>query len=209
MRLEDSKSYHVNFTIAAEFREKIRRNKDDFGATGMFFSCETLRGIYDFPVYDANYFEKEDFAPLDVVLIDGRVCMKTGRIILQPISFRSADGELMSTAEKLIEYGFVSGVVKVGRDGYERREDGATIPRVECKGMAFSDKFVNQELYNALPADDTVNMTYFSQISLDTSYERRDNNLQRRASWILSGQRVEPIRVVNRRPVDKKEERVA
>lgn len=203
--MKNPDSLHVNFRIAAEFREKVKRTREDFGQAGQFFSCELLRGIYDFPVLDSNYYEKEDFSPMDVILIDGRISMRTGRVQLIPISFTLCEGELMNEAASLIEHGHVYGNVYVQRDAYERREDGALIPRVECSGMGFVDNFVNAELFQILPNEKPVKMAYTAHLSLDTMYERRDNNLQRRNNWVLSGQRVEPLKQI-RRPVEKGKE---
>lgn len=202
MRL--NQDYHANFTVAAEFREKIKRTKEDFGASGLFFSCETLRGVFDFPVKDANYFEKENFNPFDVILIDGRLSMRTGRVMLEPVSFRLCEGsELMQEAVKLVEYGVVTGQMFVQRKGYNRSEDDAFIPRVEVKGIGFVDSFIDADLYDKLPRDDSsLLMAYQARISLDMSYERRNNSVNRRSAWVLSGQSVEPIRTM-RRPAEK------
>ena len=135
-------SYHVSFRIAAEFREKIKRGKEDYGASGLFFSCETLRGVFDFEVKDAAYFDQTEFNPYSVVLIDGAVKQRAGRTILEPKSFTLCEGsDLMAEAEKMVEYGIVVGQVFVCRRGFVRREDDIHVPRVECKGMGFVDTF--------------------------------------------------------------------
>lgn len=186
---------HATFVLAAEFREKIQRKKEDFGVAGNFFSCETLRGIYDFQVRDSQYFENESINPYDVILIRGRVCMRTDRIILEPVEFTVAETpELMKQAEPFIEYGRVSGDLLVCRKPYRDKVNDVDIPRVECKAFGFHDNIVSPDLFRSLPSDQSsVLMRYTARIALDVAYQRQEYGIGRRNNWVLSGQTVEPL----------------
>lgn len=201
-------SYHVSFRLAAEFREKVRRGKDDFGRTGLFLSCETLRGVYDFEVTNPDYFERLDFQPYSVIIVEGQVKHRSGNTVLEPREFLLCEGnDLMIEAERMVEFGLVQGQTFVSRKGYTRREDDVLIPRVECKGMGFCDSFDDSELFNSLPADKSVLMRYFANVALDNRFVSRGGETSRRNTWVLSNQRVEPIQPRQARRPEHKEEK--
>lgn len=185
-RLFDNLS--VNFFIAGEFQEKFRRTKEDFGATGLFFRFETIRGIYDFAVSPAVYAQF-DFNPMDAVIVGGRIQCRNANVLLVPTQFTLCDNAgLMSEAREMIEFGKVSGVVRAVRNGYARRDDDSFVYRVDLKSGGFCDTVVDQKLYEALPSEEDVPREFRieANISLDNQSVKTDGVWRSRPCWRIS-----------------------
>lgn len=203
--MSSSPVQHLNFKIVGEFQQKIKRDKDDFGATGCFFQFDLMSGTYDFAVTPEQYV-KHVFNPFDLCVITGVLRNRNGRFNVIPTDFIKVEPENVNEISQYAEYGECAGLMKVKQMGYEKARDDSFVYQVQASNYGFTDRWIDEKLYPNLPDKESegLDMTYRARLSLTLQRVKFNDQWLDRNVWQLTNRQVEFPR---RRPAVKEEQK--